>query len=141
MAKQNKSIKKKNGRPFKLNQDIVNKLEQSASLDCSISEMCFYADISRETYYNWSKTNKKLIDRLESLRNKPILAARQSVVNGLKDNPEFALKYLERKLPDEFALKTKFEHTGKDGESILLSIVNFKKSISEYEKENQTQSD
>lgn len=95
--------KDKGGRPTKLNKDTVKKLEQAASLDCSIGEMCFYADISRETYYNWIEQDQKLKDRLTALRNKPVLKARQEVVKGLDGDPEFSLKYLERKRRVEFA--------------------------------------
>lgn len=97
----------KAGRPSKINQETVRKLEMTASLDCTISEMCFYADISRDTYYRWMKENKELSDRLTALRTAPILKARQEVINGLTGNPEFALKYLERKLPNEFGIKHK----------------------------------
>jgi hypothetical protein len=50
------------------------------------------------------------------LKMKTILKARTTVVNALNNNPEFALKYLERKKKDEFSLRTEF--TGKDGESL-----------------------
>ncbi len=101
--------KKNVGRPSKIDNDTVRKLELTASLDCTISEMCFYADISRDTYYNWMKKDKELSDRLTALRNKPILKARQEVIKGLDGNPEFALKYLERKLPDEFGIRQKIK--------------------------------
>jgi hypothetical protein len=106
-----KNKKKKAGRPRKITEEIVGKLEFTASLDCTVSEMCFYAAINRDTYYNWIKKDKRLSDRLTALRNKPILKARQTFVGALSE-PKYALEYLERKLPDEFGLRQKIEHKG-----------------------------
>lgn len=127
----------KAGRPTKINQETVRKLEMTASLDCTISEMCFYADISRDTYYRWMKENKELSDRLTALRNRPILKARQEVINGLEGNPEFALKYLERKLPDEFGTKQKLEHLGDKDKPVRILYVPAKRRV-KREKEAKT---
>ena len=99
------------GRPTIITKDIVSKLEYTAALDCSISEMCLYADISRDTYYKLIKRNKALSDRFEALRNKPVLKARETFVKAL-DDPKYAVEYLERKLSAEFAPKQKLEHSG-----------------------------
>lgn len=95
------------------NPEVVKKLEEAFSLDCSIWEACFYADISRQTYYNLIKEAPKLLDRFNALRNKPVLIARQEVVKGMKDNPDLALKYLERKRKDEFSTKTEVNANSK----------------------------
>ena len=112
--------KRKVGRPSKIDNDTVRKLELTASLDCTVTEMCFYADISRDTYYIWMKKDKQLSDRLTALRNKPILKARQEVIKGLDSNPEFALKYLERKLPEEFGIRRKIQHEGEEFKQIIV---------------------
>ncbi len=69
--------------------------------------------IHKDTYYQWIKADKELSDRLEALRNKPVLSARTSVVESFKAHPELALKYLERKRKKEFAERK--EVTGEDG--------------------------
>lgn len=91
---------------WKLTQDTVNKLEQAFSIDATVEEACFFANISKQTYYNWCKYNTELKDRFDALRNKPVLKARQEVIKGLDNNPEFSLKYLERKRKDEFSPRT-----------------------------------
>lgn len=101
------------GRPTKLNDEVVNKLEVAFGLGCSIEEACFYADISKQTYFNWKENNKELFDRFEELKQKPILKARQAVVNGLNE-PEFALKYLSKKKRDEFGDRIDLTTNGKD---------------------------
>jgi hypothetical protein len=102
----------------KLTEDTIRKLEEAFSIDASVKEACYYADISTDTFYRWIKEYPKLSYKLERLREKPVLKARQTVVKSL-DNPDYAFKYLERKKKDEFSPRQ--ELTGKDGESIKTS--------------------
>ena len=97
-------------RPTKRSEELVNKLEYAFSLGCSVTEACLYADISRETYYKWCKVDESLSDRMEELRENPILIARESVIKGIKTDPDLALKFLERRKKDEFSTKTENEH-------------------------------
>lgn len=92
--------------PTKLTPEVVGKLEQAFAIDATIEEACFYAGIDKTTYYDWKKKFPELSNRLEALRNTPILAARQTLATAVKGNPELALKYLERKRKGEFSLKT-----------------------------------
>lgn len=102
----------------KLTEDTIRKLEEAFSIDASVKEACYYADISTDTFYRWIKKYPKLSYKLERLREKPVLKARQTVVKSL-DNPDYAFKYLERKKKDEFSPRQ--ELTGKDGEPIKTS--------------------
>lgn len=92
------------------NPETVRKLEEAFALDCSIDEACFYANISKPTYYDLIKYKPNYLTRFESLRNKPVLMARQEVVKGFKWNPDLALKYLERKRKDEFSTKQEVDN-------------------------------
>lgn len=87
----------------KLTPENIQKLEASFALDCSIGEICFYCDISPSTLLNWREKNPELFSRLERLRDKPILKARQEVVKGIENDKEFALKYLSKKKKAEFS--------------------------------------
>jgi len=102
----------------KLTEDTIRKLEEAFSIDASVKEACYYADISTDTFYRWIKEYPKLSYKLERLREKPVLKARQTVVRSL-DNPDYAFKYLERKKKDEFSPRQ--ELTGKDGNPIQTS--------------------
>ena len=101
------------GRPTKLNDLVIKKLEEAFSIGASIPEACFYADISVVTYYNWKKENEELFNRFDELKQKPIFKARAEVVKGLENNPEFALKYLAKKKRDEFGEKLDITTDGK----------------------------
>ena len=131
---QRNSVKKKIGRPSKREQtnrkiaaavtklrpEVVKKLEEAFSIDATIEEACFYADISRETYYQWIRKNKELADRFAALRNKPVLKARTTVVKELGSSYQNAMDYLKRKKKLEFGDSNRTEVTGKDGEPIKI---------------------
>jgi hypothetical protein len=113
----NTSIKQKNkvGRPTVMTDLTVSKLEEAFALGATDEEACFFADISKQTLYDYQDKYPEFIDRKQALKQRPVLLARTSVVNGLGD-PELALKYLERKKKDEFSLRQ--ELTARDGEPI-----------------------
>lgn len=89
------------GRPSKQTSEVISKLEEVFSLDGSVEEACFFADISRKTYYEWIKEKPELGDRFEELRQNPFLKARRTIVNSL-DNPQSAQWYMTRKKKMEF---------------------------------------
>lgn len=85
--------------------DVLQKLEQTAAMDASVEEMAFYAGISTTAYYEYVKVHPKFLDRINALRNKPVLAARQRVIQGIEESYDNAMKYLERKKKAEFSPK------------------------------------
>ena len=90
------------GRPLEFTDVVVKKLEEAFSIDASVEEACFYADISRQTYYNNVKEGTPLFDRLTALRQRPVLKARQAVVQKLGESYSNAMDYLKRKKKLEF---------------------------------------
>lgn len=118
----------------KLTPDTIRKLEEALAIDASVLEACFYADISSDTYYRWIKENPVLSDRLERLRHKPILAARQTVVKAIKTDPEMALKYLERKNKKEFSTR---QEVGIEGEIKIAKLEEIQKQTQEILKKRK----
>jgi len=108
-----KKKKNKGGRPTKMTQSVVGKLETAFSWGCTDLEACVHAGIHKATLYEYEKKNPEFSDRKELLKATPILAARKSVIENLKKDGNLALKFLERVCKDEFSLRT--ELTGKDG--------------------------
>jgi len=100
----------------KFTPETVNKLEQAFAIDASIEEACFYAGITKQCFYLWKKKHIKLFDSFEALRNKPILAARLTIVNNI-DTLAGAQWYIERKRKKEFSLRS--ELTGEDGKPLM----------------------
>lgn len=108
----------KPGDNWKLTDEVIRKLEQAAAIDATVEEMCFYADISRDSYYRWIKLDPKLSDKIMRLRENPVLTARQTVVKAIKTDPKAAMEYLKATKRNEFASKTEVEQTGETAVTI-----------------------
>lgn len=116
-------MKKKVGRPTKLTPEVRKKIEEAAAWDASVEEICFYADISRFTYYQWIKENPELSNRIEELRNRPVLKARQTAVTKLSETYSNAMDYLSRKRKVEFSPRQEIVG-GTDGQPIQINLTN-----------------
>lgn len=92
----------KGGRPTKMTESVILKLEQAFAIGCPVEEACSYAEIARNTFYEYLKKNPKYQDRIDYLRDKPVLAARQRAVQGVKESYPNAMDYLKRKKRLEF---------------------------------------
>ena len=99
---------------------VIAKLEEAFAWGCSDVEACLWADIATKTLYVYQEKHPEFAQRKAELKEKPILLARKSVVNGLR-NPDLALKFLERKAKSEFSLRQ--ELTGKDGKDLPTPIL------------------
>ena len=99
--------------------ETINKLEEIFALGGSDLEACFFAGISRQTLYNYQHDHPEFVERKEELKEQPILKARRSVLKGIDEDPELALKFLERRKKAEFSLRT--EVTGEDGKPLIMA--------------------
>lgn len=129
------------GRPEKIDLEKVTKLEQAFAIDCTVEEACSYAEVSRKVYYEYIKRHPEFGDRIEELRQKPILKARQTIVKNL-DNPQHAQWYLSRKKKLEFAERYEADITS-NGEQIMTGeseIAALAKQAAEMLKKNDTDS-
>lgn len=97
------------GRPTKMTEETVKKLEEAFLLGCSDLEACLYADISKQTLYNYQDKHPEFVDRKERLKENPVFVARRAVISEMKEDGNLALKYLERKKKDEFSIKQEHE--------------------------------
>jgi len=88
--------------PVKMDELTVQKIEEALAMDCTIDEVCLYADISKQTYYNWVASFPDLKERFDLLRKNPILKARQVVIDKLGESYQNAMDYLKRKQKKEF---------------------------------------
>jgi hypothetical protein len=93
------------GRPLFDGKDekiVVAKLEQVFAIDGTVEEACSYASISRDSYYRYLSKHNEFRSRILELRERPVLAARQRAVLGIKESYGNAMDYLKRKRKDEF---------------------------------------
>lgn len=80
----------------------IKVLESCFRYDASDAEACFNAGIQRDSLYRYMRTNPEFAYKKKMLKHSALFSMRKLVIEeGLK-NPEFAFKYLEKKLPEEF---------------------------------------
>lgn len=109
------------GRPTVMTPEVIDKLEEAFMWGCTDREACLNAGISEEALYLYQGKNPEFTKRKNMLKDEPIRLARESVVKGLKGNPDLALRFLERKKKDEYSLRSEF--TGKDGEKLEGLVI------------------
>lgn len=114
---------KKVGRPTKDTPEVRAKIEEAAALDASVEEIAFWADISRETYYEILKKDPVFSDRIDKLRQKPILAARQRAIKGATESYSNAMDYLKRKKKLEFGDKVDVTSNGETIQPVLVKFI------------------
>jgi len=95
-TKQQQKNKKISESLSKMTPERIELLREAFSFDANITEACLFADIDYSTYYNWKKKNPELLEKLEALRNNPIIKAKRTVLADI-DNPQTAKWLLERK--------------------------------------------
>src|ERR1043165_8208235 len=117
-----KKVKRKPGRPSKLSQAIIDKLEQAFSMGCTDPEACLYANISLSTLYDWQQQFPNLVLRKNLLKQSPVLKARSNLIRDLKSGDSVASRWtLERLAKSEFSLRT--EQTGINGGPIVQASI------------------
>jgi hypothetical protein len=66
----------------------VKKLEEAFLMGCTDVEACLFADISKQTLYNYQAENPSFIDRKAQLKTNPVMKARKvllDAIDGQKD--------------------------------------------------------
>lgn len=109
------------GRPTVMTEMVIAKLEQVFAIDGTVEEACSYAEIGRNSFYDYLKINPKFSNRIDELRQRPVLKARQTIVQSLGD-PTNAFRYLEKKKRKEFGNNLDVT-TG--GEAITVNLIRF----------------
>ena len=115
------------GRPNKIDENVLHKLEEAFSQGFSDIEACLYADVGTSTLYNYCNKHKKFMERKEELKKKPLMRARININKALqKGDRDVSKWYLERKAKSEFSLKQEVEHSG------TIDVSERAKEIDEY---------
>lgn len=113
MAKRKRSPKV--GRPLfdgKNYDSVIQKLSEVWALDGSDAEAALFADISPAALCEFLKAHPDISERKAALKQTPFLIARRTLVEGVKTDPDLALKYMERKCRAEFATRSETEISG-----------------------------
>ncbi len=98
--------------PTKWNADVIQKLKAAFSIYANISEACFHAGITTQTFYNNAPVDGDVYNELLAFRFTPKLKAKQTVSQKLGEI-EVAWKFLKNTSPHEFAEKVIQENQDK----------------------------
>jgi hypothetical protein len=110
------------GRPSKFTDEVRRKIEEVAALDGSVEEMAYYADVDRTSIYNFFKEDREFFNRIEKLRARPILKARQAAIKHLEDSYTNAIDYLKRKRKAEFGDNLDISTLGKSLPTAIIPL-------------------
>ena len=112
-------MSEKGGRPTKMTDECVQKLEHAFSLGCTDLEACMYADISQRTLYKYQEDCEGFLHRKEVLKSNPFMKAREVLYNALVVDADVmvANKMIDRKEGSKVAL------TGADGGPVITKTV------------------
>lgn len=121
----NSLTENKVGRPTKMDEETVVKLESIFKIGGTIEEACSYALINKTTYYTWLKEHDGFSTKMEAAQHYADVAAKNVVVAAItKDNDLNTAKWwLEKRefrnpLVQVNQQFNKFEVVGQDGEQI-----------------------
>ncbi|ACC98511.1 hypothetical protein Emin_0958 [Elusimicrobium minutum Pei191] len=145
MKKKKKTAKKgtrRVGRPSLLDDEAsVRQLEYAFSIGCNAVQACVFAKVSRDSFYLALKKDREFSDRIDKLKQNPVLKAKQTVFNDL-GNPQTARWYLEKKAADEFGNRQSLtvdatvESKNVLDEETILKIMAEKKAKMKNEKKS-----
>jgi hypothetical protein len=79
-----------------LNTDTLSRLEEAFATGASDMEACVYASLSQKEFTNHIQSDPTFAARRGVLKQRPLLLARQTVMKAPKEDPKFALEFLDR---------------------------------------------
>ncbi len=95
------------GRPTKLTPKTVTKLMAAFNKGYNDDEACFYADISRNSFYRWYREDADFRDKIAQAKLQPNLHAKELVIDAIEGGDVNAAKWwLERKAKSEFGTRS-----------------------------------
>lgn len=111
------------GRPTVMTDELVNKLEYGFMKGLNTTECCHYADISRQTFYNYCEDNPGFMDRIEELKSNPSTKAKLNIVEAIEQgDADLSKWWLERRNKDEFSLKQEIAADVKDKVTVKIEL-------------------
>lgn len=109
-----KSRKGIGGRPRKVNQTIVGKLEVAFSIGANISQACMVAGISRDCYYDFLKHDPNYSDRFELLRQEPVLKAKRNIAEAIASGDVVVSRWFLERCDPKYSAKTQVDMNAKE---------------------------
>lgn len=90
--------------------ELVKKIEYGFMRGMNDTEACLFADISRQTFYEYCRQHPEFADRKEELKKHPSVRAKLNVTEAIENGDvDLSKWYLERRNKDEFSQKQQIE--------------------------------
>lgn len=106
---------------MKYSKETIEKICKYVALGLTNEKAARCAGISEATYYEWSKSKSEFLESLKKARNEGE-AANLAIIHRAKNKTwQAAAWLLERQNPEEYALRQRLEHTGKNGAPIPIA--------------------
>ena len=118
--------KNKGGRPLKVDENVLQKLESAFSWGCTDREACVYAGIAPATLYTYCDRNPSFKERKELLKESTTIHAKRNIAESVTSGDKSDSKrHLERRKSDEYNTLQKKEnrYTDKDGEDLKAEDI------------------
>jgi hypothetical protein len=98
------------GRPSKITQDVLAKLEEAFLLGHSDEEACLLTQIDHSTLYRYCQKHPNFASKKELFKNSPKIKARRNIIEKINQGDvELSKWYLERKAKIEFSTKQEID--------------------------------
>lgn len=112
------------GRPSKMTDDVLAKLEQAFMDGHTDEEACLIAEIDHSTLYRYCQQEPDFARKKELLKNHPKLKARRNIIQQINEgNVELSKWYLERKAREEFSIKQEVTNEVKFSEKERINEI------------------
>ena len=122
-SKSAETRKKSNaGRPSKMTQEVLGKLEHYLSRGTTIPSACAYAGIDLSTFYDWKSNNKEFSEQLEVWQNDLNARAKLLVSDAIDKGDVQTAKWVLEKTDKAYNPKHLTEVTGENGGDISIAF-------------------
>lgn len=97
------------GRKTKKTPEVVRKLVAAFHNDYDLSDALVYASISKTTYYDWLKKDKKFSEEIEASKHVLSMRCKMVITDRINNGDvKAAMWWLEHRRPEEFSLQARF---------------------------------
>ena len=103
---------RKSANAWWMNKGKVDSLFAIFALDPTINEACAYIEITERQYKYFARLHPRIREVRARLSALVIIRARKTVVAGITGDKRFAMKYLQKKRPEEFGSPSRRKKNG-----------------------------
>jgi hypothetical protein len=104
-----------------ITEEVISKLLEAFSMGYKVNHACLYAEICKQTFYNYCNKTEGFLEHCHELRQHPSIKAIALINKAINEGDVNSAKWwLERKCKEEFSLRQ--EITGEDGEAIKMKV-------------------